>query len=440
MAIELSSLTFTNWADVVPPFGVEEILINTGVTNTLAGKDILTGITTTPYNYAFVNSGTLNTAEGDDAITGIADYVGIVNSGTLNTAEGNDIITTDSQGPSGIYNTGTFNTGKGNDIINAKTGFGVGLDNNGTFNTAEGDDIINGRGYYNGISNGSNSIFDTGDGNDIIRGNSEKFSNFPTSGISNYSSTFNTGDGNDIIDGTGYNGIYNRGIINTGSGKDIITGKGSSSSSFGNGTGIYNFGTINTGNDDDIITSTAVSYEGDVLKSIIFNDGTIDTGNGKDFIIAEGGFDGTGSVFLGNGQDYLKGFGTGNFNGGNAQDALELTSGSYTVGILGTTVNFTKGSTVMNTSEFEILIAGNTVYNFASLTNGQIITVAQKSIWKYGTANYEKSFAVLKEPLPFTDNSFILFLDLAVVVSSRRWGNFSMLTQPPHLQALDGKI
>jgi hypothetical protein len=99
-------------------------------------------------------------------------------------------------------------------------------------------------------------------------------------------------------------------------------------------------------------------------------------GNGKDSLIAEGGFEGSGNVFLGNGKDHLKGFGSGNFNGGNAQDALGLTSGSYTVGILGTTVNFTKGSTIMNTSEFEILIAGNTIYNFASLTNGQIITVA----------------------------------------------------------------
>jgi len=30
----------------------------------------------------------------------------------------------------------------------------------------------------------------------------------------------------------------------------------------------------------------------------------------------------------------------------------------------------------MNTSEFEKLIAGNTIYNFASLTAGQTISVA----------------------------------------------------------------
>jgi hypothetical protein len=96
-------------------------------------------------------------------------------------------------------------------------------------------------------------------------------------------------------------------------------------------------GTINTGDGKDIITSS----------NGIENDGTINTGNGADFIIANGGFSGMGSVFLGNGKDYLKGFGTGNFNGGNNEDTLELTSGSYTVGISGTTVSFTNSGVIM---------------------------------------------------------------------------------------------
>jgi hypothetical protein len=81
-------------------------------------------------------------------------------------------------------------------------------------------------------------------------------------------------------------------------------------------------------------------------------------------------------VFLGNGKDYLNGFGTGKFNGGNNQDTLELTSGSYTIAISGTTVSFTKSGVIMETSEFEKLIAGSTTYNFTSLTEGQIILVA----------------------------------------------------------------
>jgi hypothetical protein len=43
MPIELSNLTFTNQADVVPMSGVEQIL-NTGIANTLAGNDTITGI------------------------------------------------------------------------------------------------------------------------------------------------------------------------------------------------------------------------------------------------------------------------------------------------------------------------------------------------------------------------------------------------------------
>jgi hypothetical protein len=84
-------------------------------------------------------------------------------------------------------------------------------------------------------------------------------------------------------------------------------------------------------------------------------------------------------VFLGNGEDYLKAFGSGDFYGGNDEDTLELTSGTYTVGIWssgGESVIFTKGNQLMITSEFEKLKAGNTLYDFTSLTAGQIITVA----------------------------------------------------------------
>jgi hypothetical protein len=125
-------------------------------------------------------------------------------------------------------------------------------------------------------------------------------------------------------------------------------------------------GTINTGDAKDIITSSKG----------IENHGTINTGNGADSILANGGFSGMGSVFLGNGKDYLKGFGTGKFNGGNNEDTLELTSGSYTIGISGATVSFTKSGVLMITSEFEKLIGGSTTYDFTSLTDGQTIVVA----------------------------------------------------------------
>ena len=84
-----------------------------------------------------------------------------------------------------------------------------------------------------------------------------------------------------------------------------------------------------------------------------------------------------GSVFLENGKDYLNGFGTGKFYGGNNEDTLELTSGTYTVGIISkTTVSFTNKGVIMYTSEFEKLIAGTKTYNFTSLTDTQTIVVA----------------------------------------------------------------
>jgi hypothetical protein len=70
---ELSTLTFTDQDDVVPAFGVEQIL-NTGIANTLAGNDTLNGRnkdkSITFNEYSFRNYGTLNTCEGNDILTG----------------------------------------------------------------------------------------------------------------------------------------------------------------------------------------------------------------------------------------------------------------------------------------------------------------------------------------------------------------------------------
>lgn len=276
MAIELSSIRFTDQADIVPVSGVEEIR-NDGIVNTLAGNDTITGISTS------------------------LDPVGF--------------------GISGIHNTGTLNTSEGDDIIT------------GT-NTSRG-----GYGIFNGLGNREDSTTIT---------------------------TIDTGDGNDTITGVAAFGIFNTGIINTGSGADSIICDASLND--GTGYGFYNTNTINTGDGNDTIT--------EISGHSIFNLGIINTGNNADSIIADGGFEGSGSVFLGNGKDYIKGFGSGNFNGGNGKDTLELTSGSYTVGISRTGVNFTKGSIIMNTSGFEELIAGSTKYDFNRLTNAQTIVVA----------------------------------------------------------------
>jgi hypothetical protein len=120
-------------------------------------------------------------------------------------------------------------------------------------------------------------------------------------------------------------GINNRGFIHTGNGNDIITGTSSS----GGYIGINNArdASIDTGDGDDTITAFGT---GDA----IVNNGTINTGNGNDSIITSyGDFYSTGSVFLGDGTDYLKGFGDGSFDGGNGTDTLDLKQGYYTIRI-----------------------------------------------------------------------------------------------------------
>jgi hypothetical protein len=223
-----------------------------------------------------------------------------------------------------------------------------------------------------------------------------------------------TGGGNDIITSTSF--ISNEGVIETGNGADSIISHGSISNTGGVFLGegndsitadthvlghtLVNFNAMETGEGDDIIT----------ISGTIYNEGVINTGNGNDFIIAEGatningiynnggainmgdgndsiianegfgsGSNSSGSWFLGEGDDYIKGYGSGDFYGGNGNDTLELTPGTYTVGIWGEggeSPIFTKGDQLMITSEFEKLKAGSTIYDFTTLTAGQIITVA----------------------------------------------------------------
>ena len=177
-----------------------------------------------------------------------------------------------------------------------------------------------------------------GNGDDIITADTD----FSNRAIENFNA-METGDGDDIITSTGV--IYNQGVINTGNGNDSIIVDGITAT----GYGIYN------------------------------NGGAIITGDGNDSIIAHEGFESapnsSGAWFLGEGEDYIEGFGSGDFYGGDGNDILKLTPGTYTVGIWDRVV-FAKGNSLMLASEFEQLIAGDTIYDFAGLTAGQIITVA----------------------------------------------------------------
>jgi hypothetical protein len=295
MAIELSTLTFTDEDDIVPASGMAEIHNTGGTTNTLAGNDIITGI--------------LNLSGGF--------------------------------GGAGIYNDASSNieTSDGNDII-------TGIDNTGVESNM-------------GIYNNQYSLIDTGDGNDTITGTASGV------GFRNNQGTIETGKGEDIIIGSGIfgYGISNeKGFIYTGDGNDIILGIGIDS------FGIYNSGIIDTGDGNDLIISTGV----------IYNSAGINTGNGNDSIIGDGGFqlDRIGFMDLGEGEDYINGFGGGVYFGGSGNDILELTPGSYTVQVSPGPISFVKNDLPMVTYGFDKLIAGSTSYDFTSLTQGQTITVA----------------------------------------------------------------
>jgi hypothetical protein len=441
MAVELSSLTFTNQDDIVS--GVGELL-NTGIANTLAGNDIITGESFTYSNAGILitNGSTFDTGTGNDRISGYAYFTYDSGSGhglsnysfTFNTGDGDDTIY--GTGFYGIYNKGFINTDNGKDIITGSGGNyygGRGISSFSTINTGSDDDTII---AYGGIENYGN--IDIGDGNDIITSTASISNGWGSSNIGSAivnGGTINTGEGKDIITSiatiytAGYSssitggGISNNGTINTGNNPDsifsqgIFTNRGGVFLGEGNDSittsslaevdlpnrALENFNVIETGDGDDTITTTGVIYNEGVINtgkgndsiivnggvegngitySIYNNDGSINTGDGNDSLIANGGFqsglNNSGSVFLGEGEDYIKGFGSGDFYGGNSNDTLELTPGTYTVGIWGEggeSPTFTKGNQLMITSEFETLIAGGTTYDFASLTAGQIITV-----------------------------------------------------------------
>jgi hypothetical protein len=392
---------------------------NSGTLNTSDGNDIVTGIhdpneppssnVSNIRSYGLFNEeGRIDTGEGNDIITGIsklnkrnsggiynalrADGIASSNGSTINTGDGNDTIIGTSEDIA-IFNAydSIIDTGKGNDIT---IGTGrVGIENfYSTIDTGDGNDIITGTGddlFSIGILNFG--LISSGNDNDTITGTTFNFG----SGIDNSSNgTIDTGDGDDIITAIGNsNAIYNQGLIFNGNGHDSIISDGMFANYGGvflgdgndsiinnadsSNRGINNVNMIETGNGNDIIISTG----------IIYNEGTINTGDGEDSIIAGGGFDVTdynginpiGHVFLGNGRDYIKGFGIGDYYGGNGNDTLELTPGTYTVGIWGEAGEspiFTKGNQLMITSEFEKLKAGNQIYDFNSLTAGQIIIVA----------------------------------------------------------------
>jgi hypothetical protein len=279
---------------------------------------------------------------------------------TVNTLGGDDLISGIKGGFSaglGILNKGTINTGNGNDTISGSGGVGIGISNQGTINTGNGNDTISGSsGRSLGILNSSISTIDTGNGDDTISGR---------------------GSGRPSID-SGSTGIRNFGTIDTRNGNDTISGI---ATGFRNITGIDNSGTIDTGNGNDTILGSATGDRRSGTIAGINNSGIINTGKGDDTVDAlTGGFAGSGTTMLGNGDDLLKGFGSGFFDGGNGNDALLFGTGTYTVSDIPNIDGFytvNNGSIDMLVKNFELIGSASdpaAALSFASVI-GETFTV-----------------------------------------------------------------
>jgi hypothetical protein len=174
--------------------------------------------------------------------------------------------------------------------------------------------------------------------------------------------TIEAGNGDDYLSIVGR--VNNSGRVSLGYGNDFINIDAHENYA----SPLENYQIIETEDGDDIIFT-----DGEIN-----NQGIINTGNGNDSLIAYKGFYGNGTVSLGNGEDYLKGFGNGYYEGGNDQDSLELaSSGSYTIQISGAVVSFIKNGygQTMQTIGFEKLKVGSTTYDFSSLYDGLTILV-----------------------------------------------------------------
>ena len=143
----------------------------------------------------------------------------------------------------------------------------------------------------------------------------------------------------------------------------LITGNASAAG----GTGIYNSNDyFYTASGNDIITGIGPAAGG----FGIYNSGTITTYQGNDTIDAlTGGFGGGGKYKLDEGNDTVKGFGIGTFDGGPGDDSLYLPSGSYKVdrrGIAGEDYFITPSGTdkTMFIKDFEHLYIGTNSYGF----------------------------------------------------------------------------
>lgn len=249
----------------------------------------------------------------------------------------------------------------GNDVIIGTREAGEGIENTGRLLAGFGNDLISGISRQttsgNGIYNAYGGLISGGPGNDTIQGQSQRF------GINNdANSTISGDDGNDRLIGLADYGITNAeaGQITMGAGRDSLQGKGGV-------IGLSNNGVITTDAGKDTVIASG-------REAAILNNGLIDTGSDNDVVDGlTGGFSGTGRIQLGDGDDVLTGFGTGQFFGDLGQDSLLLPTGTYSIDTaLGT---ISSGETAMQVTGFELV--GGFNGNRFNMASGTLIVDSQ---------------------------------------------------------------
>jgi hypothetical protein len=148
---------------------------------------------------------------------------------------------------------------------------------------------------------------------------------------------------------------------------------GNGHSTSGNAFGSNNLrnSTIDAGDGDDTVTSVASSATGESVG--IFNNGVIDGGAGDDvFDALTGGWGGSGRADLGSGNDTVRGFGSGKFDGGIGLDKLTFNSGTYNIEaveglrtVFHLTREFSQPSPVMTVTGFEFFGESDSQTSFA---------------------------------------------------------------------------
>ena len=135
-----------------------------------------------------------------------------------------------------------------------------------------------------------------------------------------------------------------------------------------------------TGDGDDTVTGVASSATGEAVG--IFNNGVIDGGAGDDvFDALTGGWGGNGRADLGSGNDTVRGFGSGTFDGGVGFDTLVFNAGTYNIARVGSqldrfeiTLSSLQNSPVMTVTEFEFFGEGDQQTSFAAAASAGEIT------------------------------------------------------------------